>query len=161
MPQTLLIPVTPNDDIVCPNGRIGVGRSAAPSLITITVGLVAVSSNSEQLGAALLFIGVAIVTVGLSFVLPPMDDEKKTRAIMSTFLRRLPDVLSAFGCILIVLGIGNAFPNQIALIPLFAFISFTALAALLGMTLGVLTTAILYGVALVSLITFVVLVCVA
>ncbi|KAI9459971.1 hypothetical protein HD554DRAFT_1600951 [Boletus coccyginus] len=156
--QTLPLPVTANGDVARSNGQIGVGRGAAPSLIAFTTGLIAISSKQPR--AALLFIGAGTVIIGLYFV-PPMDDEKKTRPIMSTFLRRLPDVFAAFGCILIVLGIGNTFPNQIALIPLFSFVSFTALAALLGMTLGVLTTAILYGTALVSLITFVVLVCVA
>ena len=86
---------------------------------------------------------------------------QKPCPIASTFLWRLPDFFTAFGCVLIVLGIANAFPNEIALIPLFLFITFTALAALLGMALGVLTTATLYGAALVSLMTFVVLVCVA
>jgi len=122
----------------------------------------------------LFFIGAGTVTIGLYFIIPPRDDEvssllycknqhlmmmQKTRPIVLIFLRRLPDVFTAFSCILIVLGIADAFPNEIALIPLFLFISFTALAALLGMTLGVLTTATLYGAALVSLTTFVVLVC--
>ena len=80
-----------------------------------------------------------------------------THPIMTNFLRRLRDVFAAVACIFIVLGIGSAFPNEVALIPLFLFISFTALAALFGMTLGVWATATLYGAALVALVTFVVL----
>lgn len=81
---------------------------------------------------------------------------QEPRPILSTFLRRLPDVFTAVGCALIVLGIDLAFPHEVALIPLFLFISFAALAALFGMILSVWTTATLYGVALVSLATFVV-----
>ena len=76
---------------------------------------------------------------------------------MSTFLRKLPDVFTAVGCILILLGISIAFPNEAALIPLFLFIASVALAALFGIVLGVWITVTLYGAALVSLATFVVL----
>jgi len=117
-----------------------------------------VSSNQPR--AALLFIGAGTVTAGLYFIIPPRDDEK-THAIMSTFLRKLPDVFTAVGCIFIVIGIGIAFPNELALIPLFLFISFSAIAALFSMTLAVWTTATLYGAALVSLVTFLVLACMA
>ena len=82
---------------------------------------------------------------------------QETYPVMSTFLRRLPDVFTAVGCILILLGIAIAFPNEAALIPLFLFISFAALAALFGIILGVWTTVTLYSAALGSLATFVVL----
>ncbi|KAF8550238.1 hypothetical protein OG21DRAFT_1514243 [Imleria badia] len=147
-------PVTADRDVARSQGRIGVERSAAPSLIAFTAGLLAVSSNQPK--ALLLFIGAGTVTIGLHFVVPSRDDEE-TRPIMSTFLRRLPDIFTAVGCALIVLGIGLAFPHEIALVPLFLFISFAALAAVFGMILGVWTTATLYGAALVSLATFVVL----
>ena len=80
---------------------------------------------------------------------------QNTHPIMSHFLRRLRDVFTAVACIFIMLGIGTAFPNEVALIPLFLFVSFAALATLFGMTLGVWATATLYGAALVSLVTFV------
>ena len=82
---------------------------------------------------------------------------QNTHPIVSNFLRRLRDVFVAVACIFIVLGVGTAFPNEVALIPLFLFVSLAALAALFGMTLGVWATATLYGAALVSLATFVVL----
>jgi len=103
----------------------------------------------------LLFIGAGTVTVGLYFIIPPRDDEENHP--MSAFLRRLPDVFTAVGCILILLGIGIAFPNEAALIPLLLFVLFVALAALFSIILGVWTTVTLYGAALVSLATFVVL----
>ena len=83
-----------------------------------------------------------------------------TRPAVSALLHRLPDVFTAFSCILIMLGIGSAFPDEMALIPLFLFITFTALAVLFGIRLGALTTASLYDAALVSLTIFIVLVCV-
>ncbi|KAG6381928.1 hypothetical protein JVT61DRAFT_552 [Boletus reticuloceps] len=135
-------------------GRIGVGRSAAPPIIALTSGLVAISTKKPR--AVLLFIGAGTVILGLYFVVPPRDDEK-IHPIMSTFLHRLPDIMTAIGCALILLGIGVAFPNEPALIPLFLFICFVALAALFSMILAVWITATLYGAALISLVTFVVL----
>ncbi|KAF8420934.1 hypothetical protein L210DRAFT_953797 [Boletus edulis BED1] len=76
---------------------------------------------------------------------------------MSAFLRRLPDVFTAAGCTLVVLGIGAAFPDEVALIPLFSFISLAALALLSGAILTVWVTVALYGAALCSLVAFVVL----
>ncbi|KAF8141241.1 hypothetical protein EV363DRAFT_1307542 [Boletus edulis] len=152
-------------------GRIGVERSAAPPIIALASGLVAISSNKPR--AVLLFIGAGTVILGLYFVVPPGDDEvssptlkfssnrptssQKTHPIISAFLHRLPDIMTAVGCALILLGIGVAFPNEPALIPLFLFICFVALAAFFGMILAVWITATLYGAALVSLVTFVVL----
>ncbi|KAF8434975.1 hypothetical protein L210DRAFT_2540464 [Boletus edulis BED1] len=135
-------------------GRIGVERSAAPPIIALASGLVAISSNKPR--AVLLFIGAGTVILGLYFVVPPGDDEK-THPIISAFLHRLPDIMTAVGCALILLGIGVAFPNEPALILLFLFICFVALAAFFGMILAVWITATLYGAALVSLVTFVVL----
>lgn len=86
---------------------------------------------------------------------------QNTHPIVSTFLRRVPDAFIALGCILIVFGISIAFPNEVALIPLFLFISFAALAALCDMIVGVWATAAMYGAALLSLATFVVLAFVA
>ncbi|KAG6381933.1 hypothetical protein JVT61DRAFT_557 [Boletus reticuloceps] len=130
-------PVTTNDDIVRLKGRINVERSAVPPLITLTAGLAAVSSSQPK--AVLLFIGAGTVILGIYFVVPPKDDEK-THPVMSAFLRRLPDVFTAAGCTLIVLGIGAAFPDEVALIPLFSFISFAALALLFGAILAVWVT---------------------
>ncbi|KAI9459970.1 hypothetical protein HD554DRAFT_1600655, partial [Boletus coccyginus] len=151
--ETLPLPVTNGN--VAPSNR---WSAVAPSLIAFTTGLTAVSSNQPR--TMLLFIGAGTVVVGLYFVVPPSDDEK-TRPVVSTFLRRLPDAFTAFSCILIVLGIGSAFPNEMALIPLFLFIAFTALALLFGMTLGMLTATTLHVAALISLMIFIVLVLVA
>ena len=82
---------------------------------------------------------------------------QNTHTVVSTFLRRLRDVFTAVACIFILLGIATAFPNEVALIPLFFFISFAALATLFGMSLGVWITATLHGAAMVSLVAFVVL----
>ena len=126
----------------------------------------------NQPRAALLFIAAGTVILGLYFVVPPSDDEasslrfkfariqptmlQRAHPIMSSFLRRIPDVFTAVGCALIVLGICITFPNEVALIPLLLFVSFAALAALFGMVLDLWMTVTLYGAALVSLATFVV-----
>ncbi|KAF8434987.1 hypothetical protein L210DRAFT_3551533 [Boletus edulis BED1] len=147
-------PVTTNDDTSRLKGRINVERSVVPPLIALTAGLAAVSSSQPR--AVLLFIGAGTVILGIYFVVPPKDGEK-THPVMSAFLQRLPDVFTAAGCTLIVLGISAAFPDEVALIPLFSFVSFTALASLFGAILAVWVTAALYGAALCSLVTFVVL----
>ncbi|KAI9459976.1 hypothetical protein HD554DRAFT_1601803 [Boletus coccyginus] len=149
-----LPPPVPNSN-VAPSNR---WSAVAPSLIAFTTGLAAVSSTQPR--TMLLFIGAGTVVVGLYFVVPPSDDEK-THPVVSVFLRRLPDVFTAFSCILIILAIARSFPNEIALIPLFLFTAFTALALLFGMALSILTTTILHGAALISLMIFIVLVFVA
>jgi len=153
--ETLPRPVTQASGHGAPSkGRLGIERSPAPPIIALASGLVAISSNQPR--AVLLFIGAGTVTLGLYFVVPPKDDEK-THPIMSAFLHRLPDIMTAVGCALILLGIGVVFPNEPALIPLILFICFIALAALFSMILAVWITATLYGAALISLVTFVVL----
>lgn len=86
---------------------------------------------------------------------------QKKHPIVASFLQKLPDVLIAISCALIMAGIGFTFRNEVALIvPLLTFSSFATLAALFGALMPVWITAALYGVGLISLLFFVLLACI-